>query len=89
MKYGMIISLFPKPLKLCVATFIRVPLSIEHALVSFHACYLIFLSRFNKKLNLSDLWLRSDLQRWRNMGMTGMISRFVRPLRLVSLSLYS
>jgi hypothetical protein len=88
MKFGIIIGLFPKPLKPCVLTSTHVPLFTEHALVSFHACYRISLPRFSNRLNSSDLWLRSDLRRWRNMGMTGMISRFVRQLFLVSLSLY-
>ena len=51
----------------------------EHTLVLFYACYLIFLQRSNNKLNLSDLWSRSDLRRWRSMGRTGMISQFVGP----------
>jgi len=42
-KFGLIIGMFPKPLKPIVA----------------------------------HLWLRSDLRRWRSMGMTGMISRTI------------
>ena len=76
----MIISLFPKPLKLRVASLSPCFLVTEHTLVLFHAYYRTFPPRFNNKLNLSDLWLRNDLRRWRSMGMTGMISRFVRPL---------
>jgi hypothetical protein len=80
-KFGLIISLFPKPLKLCVVSSVLVPLSpLKPTLVSFHGYYRTSPSRFNKKLNTSDLWLRNDLRRWRSMGMTGMISRFVRPL---------
>jgi hypothetical protein len=79
-KFGFIISLFPKPLKLSVTDSIRVSLLLNPVLALFHACYRTFPPKFNKKLNLSDLWLRSDLRRWRNMGRNGpgMINRFVR-----------
>jgi len=62
-------------------------LSLNLALVSFLGLYRIFPLRFNNKLNLSDLWLRSGLRRWTNMERTGMINRLVRPSYLVSLSL--
>jgi len=77
-KYGTIISLFPKPLKPCVVVPVYVPmsLSLRHTLVSWHGCYRIFLHRFDKRLNLSDPWLRNGSQRWRNSERTG-INRFV------------
>jgi hypothetical protein len=79
-KSGMIIGMFPQPLKPCVVSLIRVALSLKSTLVLFHAWYQNFPPRFNRKLNLSDLLLRSDLRRWRSTGRTGMISRFVGPL---------
>ena len=84
-KFGLIIGLFPRPLKPCAVSSISVSLSLKPTLVSFPACYRTFLPRFNKKLNSSDLWLRNGLRRWKSTGMTGMISRFVRPLNLVCL----
>jgi hypothetical protein len=79
-KFGLIIGMFPKPLKPCVVSSIRLPLSLKPALASFHEYYPTFLPKSNKKLNISDLWLKNDLRRWRSMEMTGMISRFVTPL---------
>ena len=61
-------------------------LSLNLALVSFLELYRTFLLKFKKKLNLSDLWLRSGLRRWKNTERTGMINRFVRPSYLVPLS---
>ena len=86
-KYGLIISLFPKPLRLCVITFSRVFLVTEHNLVLFHACYQASPHRFINKLNLSDPWSRRDLRKWRSMGRTGMINQFVTSFFIVSLSL--
>jgi hypothetical protein len=62
-------------------------LSLKLALVSFLELYRTFPLKFNEKLNLSDLWLRSGLRRWKNTERTGMINRFVRPSYLVSLLL--
>ena len=87
MKFGSILSMFPRPFKPYVVTSICTPLLLRRTLGSLHACYRTFPYRFNKKLNLSDLWLKSDLRRW-SMERTGMINRFVRPLYLVSLSLH-
>jgi hypothetical protein len=79
-KYAMIISWFPNPLKPRVFSYICITLSLNPALVSFHACYRTFPPRFDKKLNSSDPWLRNGLRRWRSTGRTGMINRFVTPL---------
>jgi hypothetical protein len=84
MKFGIIISWFPKPLKLCVVPLHVFLFQLNPTLALFHAYYRIFPPRFNKKLNSLDLWYRSDLRRWRSMGRTGMINRFVGPLHLVS-----
>ena len=80
-KSGIIINMFPEPLKPCVVVPVYVPmsLSLRHTLVSWHGCYRIFLHRFDKRLNLSDLWLRNGSQRWKNSARTG-INRFVNAL---------
>lgn len=83
-KSAIIIGFFPKPLKPCIVSSIRVSLSLKPTLVSFHECYRAFPHRFDKKLSLSDLWSRNGLRRWRSTVRTGMISRFVRLLHLVS-----
>ena len=92
-KFGLIIGMFPKPLKPCVVPSIRVkihiPFSLNPTLVLCHACYRTFPPRFDRKLNLSDLLLRSDLQRWRSMERTGMTSRFVGSLYPSVLSHYT
>ncbi len=83
-KYGIIINMFPKPLKpyVVVPIYILLSLSLRHTLVSWHACYRISLHRFNKRLDLSDLWLRSGWRRRRNLERTG-INRFVnQPYRV-------
>ena len=87
-KFGLIIRIFPKILKPCVVPSIRVPLSLKPTLVLCHGCYRTFPPRFDRRLSLSDLWSRNGLQRWRSMERTGRISRFVRPLHLVSISLH-
>ena len=71
--------MFPEPLKPCIVPSIRVALSLKSTLVSFYAWYRTFPPRFDERLNLSDLWLRSGSRRWRSTETTGMISRFVRP----------
>jgi len=83
-KYGTIINMFPKPLKPCVVVpiYILLSRSLRCTLVLWHACYRISLHRFNKRLNLSDLWLRSGSQRWRNSERSG-INRFVNQCYLV------
>ena len=91
-KFGLIISMFPRPLKPCVAPSIHrvknyIPFSPRPTLVLCHACYQTFPPRFDRKLNSSDLLLRSDLQRWRSMERTGMISRYVEHLYPNALSL--
>ena len=50
-KFGLIIGLFPKPLKPCVVSEFSIcnPLSLLSALVLFHACYRAFLHKFNRK----------------------------------------
>jgi hypothetical protein len=79
--------MFPEPLKPCVVVpiYILSSLSPRHTLVLWHACYRISLHRFNKRLNLSDLWLRSGWRRWRNLERTG-INRFVNQPYLVFIS---
>jgi hypothetical protein len=83
-KFGLIIGMFPKPLKPCVVPSICVkihmPFSLKPTLVLCHACCRTFPPRFDKKLNSSDQLSRNDLQKWRSMERTGMTSRFVGPL---------
>src|SRR5258708_36627426 len=87
--FGTIIGLFPKPFKPCIVPSIRVSFSLKPTLVLYHACYRTFPPRFDKKSILSDLWLRSDLPRWRSMGTTGKTpSRCARPLHLLIHSLH-
>ena len=92
-KFGLIIGMFPKPLKPCVVPSICVkihmPFSLKSTLVLCHACYRTFPPRFDRKLNSSDLSWRSDLQRWRSMERTGMTSRFVGSLYPNVLSHYT
>jgi hypothetical protein len=77
-KFGMIIGLFPKPLKPCVVIFVFISLSVSlrRTLALWHACCRTSLLRFNKRWILSDLWSRSASQKWKNLEMSG-ISRFV------------
>src|SRR6267154_2542104 len=65
------------------------PFSLKPTLVLCHACYRTFPPRFDRKLNSSDLLLRSGLQRWRSMERTGMTSRFVGSLCPSVLSHYA
>ena len=73
------IRMFPEPLKPCIVPSIHITLLLKSTLVLFYAWYQKFRPWFDRRLNLSDLWLRSDLRRWRNTETTGMINRFVRP----------
>ena len=88
--FGTIIGVFPKPLKPCIVPSVRVSFLLKPTLASCHACYRTSPPRFDKQLNSSDLWSRSDLPRWRSMGKTGVIvpSRCVRPLFLAIFSLH-
>jgi hypothetical protein len=89
MKYATILSFVPRPLKPCAAVLIHGPLSppLKHILALWHACYRTSLPRFDKRLNLSDLWSRSGSRRWMNLETTG-TSRFVNHVVLVFLSLH-
>jgi hypothetical protein len=57
-KFGLIIGMFPNPLKPCVVPSIRVkihiPFSLKPFLVLFHACCRTSPPRFGRKLNSSD-----------------------------------
>ena len=92
-KFGLIISMFPRPLKPCVSSIhikIYISFSLKPTSVLCHACYRTFPPRFDRKLNSSDLLLRSDLQSWRNMERTGMIGRSVgRCIQVCYLSHYA
>ena len=87
MVFGTVIGFFPEPLKPCIVSSICLFSSLKPALVLCHAFYRIFRPRFDRKSSLLSPWLRSDSQRWRSTGRTGMISRFVIPFYLVSFSL--
>src|SRR5579863_7191198 len=60
-KYGTVISFFPKPLKPCVviSIYMTLFLSPTHILALCPACCRTSRPKFDKKWSLSDLWSRS------------------------------